>query len=346
MNKTENDSRWIRQYLLDDMPGEEREIFEERLLGDDDLFYETEDAENTLVDSFVRREMAGEDLELFEKSLGRIPARRAKVENAAVVQRLIGEERSSPKTITIAEKTGFFENFLAVFRSPVFGHSMAGLVLIASVAAIWLLLENRRMNGEIARIQSELSNTNRQTGNELERQLAESRGRETELQILIDGEKSVSGDLTSDLERERENRSRLEAEIADLRNQKPDAPPIARPDRDTTPEPPTIAAITLKPVGSRGSGDVMFSLNEPNNVRRISVLLTLPANTGDDERLSVMLNDKTIAQNLKVRTEPNGTKTLAVTVPKADLKIGQNKLTVTAGARQIGEYDLTAEEQK
>lgn len=343
MNKPDNDSRWIRQYLLDYMPDEEREKFEERLLADDDLFYQVEDAENALVDSYVRRDLAGGDLKLFETNLKRIPSRGAKVANAAALQRLIDDERGKNKTITIAERTGIWNGMSSFFRSPVFGYSMAGLFLIASVAVILLLLESRRKDGEITRIQAELSNTNRQTGNELERQLVESRARETELQTQIDGEKSVSGDLTADLERERENRRRLEAEIADLRNQKPDAPPVPRPDRDA-PEPPTIAAITLRPIGSRGSGDVTFSLNQHNNVRRVSVLLTLPANTGDNERLSVQLNGKTIAQNLKVRTEPNGTKTLAVTVARNDLTLGPNKLTVTAGAKQIGEYDLATEQ--
>jgi hypothetical protein len=323
------------------MPDEEREKIEERLLADEDLFYEVEDAENALVDSYVKNELSGEELARFEKSLERIPARRTKAANAAALREFISDERTDPKTITIAEKTGLFDGLRAVFRSPVFGYSMAGLFLIVSVAALLLLLENQRKDGEIARIQAEL--LNRQADNELERQLAESRTKEAELQTQIDSEKNVSGDLTADLERERENRRRLEAEIADLRNQKPDAPPVRQPERD--PEPPTIAAITLKPTGSRGSGDVTFSLNRHSSVERVSVLLTLPANTGDNERLSVQLNGKTIAQNLKVRTEPNGTKTLAVTVAKSELKIGENKLTVTSGAKQIEEYDLTAEQE-
>lgn len=334
---TTNDARQIEHYLYGEMQTEEREQFEERLFTSDELFYEVAEQENALVDRYAAKNLKGEELARFEKSLVSIPSRRQKIANATALQSLIEDERPAIKTVTIAERSGFW----AFLNSPSLSYGMAGLFVIMTIAAAVLLLENRQSRAEIARLQAEQQNSNVKSGREaeLERELATSQNRETDLQTKMDGERNVSGDLTADLERERENRRKLESEIETLRKQQPSIPRRTSPQ---SPEPPTIAAITLKPIGSRIGESPR--VNFEGGANRVSVLLTLPANIASDERLSVQLNGRTIAENLKVRFESSGAKTLAVTVPKGELAIGQNKLTVLAGAKQIGQYDLTTEQ--
>ena len=334
---TTNDTRQIEHYLYGEMQTDEREQFEERLFTIDDFFYKVAERENALVDRYAAKELTGEELARFEKSLVSIPSRKQKVSNAAALLNLIKDERPVIKTVTIAERSGFW----AFFNLPSLSYGMAGLFVLMTITAVALLLENRQSRAEIARLQAEQQNSNIKSGREmeLERELAISQNRETDLQANMDSERNVSGDLTADLERERENRRKLESEIETLRKQQPSIP---RRDGPQSPEPPTIAAITLKPIGPRGGESPR--INFEGGANRVSVLLTLPANTGSDERLAVQLNGRTIAENLKVRVESSGAKTLAITVPKGDLAIGRNKLAVTAGAKQIGEYDLSAEQ--
>jgi hypothetical protein len=341
---TSGDKRQIERFLLDDMPDEEREKFEELMLGDDDLLYEVQDAENSLVDRYVSGGLSGAELERFERSLERMPSRRSKAANAAALRTLIDAERV--KVPAAAEPDSLWAKITAAFSSPAVGFSMAGLIVILAAAAIFLLIDNNRKAAEVARLADEVDSAQRSGRlSELERQIAASLAAEAELQRQIDGEKGVTADLTADLEQARENSRRLEAEVADLRNRRPDSAPAPRPNNGTV-EAPVIAALILRPAGTRGGGTKVFSLSDNLNIKRISVLLTLPANTGSDERLDVRLNGKPIARNLKVSIQPSGGKSLAVTVARSALAVGENTLTVTAGEKEIAAYELTAENDR
>ena len=121
------DGKRIDSYLFNEMPETERSEFEDRFAGDDILFAEIAERENELVDRYVRNELSEGDRVRFERSLDTVPARKQKVANAAVIREFIASEREN-KTITIAERTGFFSRLaeLFTFRSPAFQFASIG----------------------------------------------------------------------------------------------------------------------------------------------------------------------------------------------------------------------------
>ena len=321
----------IERYLLDEMLPDEREKFEDRLFTDDELFYKVADAENELVDRYVNGDMSGDESARFETSLERVPSRREKVANANALQRYI-KDTAHTRPLTNREQRG-----PSFFGSPAFAYAASALLVVVTIAAVGLLVANRRQAAVVDRLQSELSNSNAGSYSEaeLQRQLAASQQRESEMRSQVDNERGVSGDLTADLDAERATRSRLEREIAALRNQRPDAPkPLP-----VTADPPTIATVILKPIGARGPGGEISHLNLDSSVKRISILLALPSNIGADERLSVELNGKTIAQGVRVAVDRSGASRLSVSVQKKDLTPGENHISVmNMSGKIVGEF--------
>ena len=88
--RTEDD---IKKYLFDEMTATERDEFEAEMFANDELFFETVDHENRLVDIFVAGGLPSVDLTRFERSLTAVPTRRDKVANARLIAEYIEEER-------------------------------------------------------------------------------------------------------------------------------------------------------------------------------------------------------------------------------------------------------------
>lgn len=295
----------IDAYLFNEMPEHEREKFEESFLGNEALFYEIAERENELVDRYAKNELRGAELERFERSLATLPARRQKIANARVMRRFIDSEKSENKTITIAERTGFFAGLaeLFSFRSLAFQFASAGLIAILAIASLFLFWENRRLGS-------------------LQQDLAESRRREIELKTQIESERDATADLTADLTAERERIEKLEADIARLG-------PTSAPNRPSTNgSAPTIATFILS-TSFRGTGPApVRRLELPPGVTRVSVVMSLPSETPASDRVSVRLNGETAADNLRVREKTGGEKTVSLTIPVSRIKDGRNELTV------------------
>ena len=291
----------IDKYLFNEMPESEREQFEDTFAGDDELFYEIAERENELVDKYTRGEMAGDERVRFERSLRDNPARRQKIENAKILREFIADERAATKTITIAERSGFFSRLFSF--GPALQFASVGLIVILAVASVFLWSENRRLGS-------------------LQQELAASRQRETDLAARIEEESATAGDLTADLEAERERAAQLEAAIDKLRNNNA-RPPVNAP-------PPTIATLVLSSFGIRGDAVPVGRLRLSPGVARVSIVIGIPADVVLNEPVSVVLNGERIAENAKVRVR-RGETSVAVTVPAAKLKPGRNELTVNDG---------------
>lgn len=334
----------IKRYLFAEMTDEERLAIEERMLLDDRLFYEAADLENELVDLYAHRKLAGEDLTRFERSLEQIPERRQKIANAVALQTLIAEERPAETPIA-APANQTFRSRLAEFftvKTPAFGYAMSVLVILFAAAV--LLLQNNRQNQELARLQSERQQYEQLPAREaeLKNQIADLRGRESDLQNRIDTERETVGELTDEIAAERQNRRRAESELEKIRQQAN----ISRPPVTAPPAAPTIATIFLKSgIGTRGTsgapGADVPKVDVAPTTKRIAVQIALSAETKLDERFSVQLNGKTVADNLKARAA-DGRKSLQIAVAPNDLFDGENKLTVfNAAGALVGEQYLT-----
>lgn len=302
------DEKRIDSYLFNEMPETERSELEDRFVGDDLLFAGIAERENDLVDRYVRNELSEGDRARFERSLDGLPARRQKVANASVLREFIAGEREN-KTITIAERTGFFPKLAEwfTFRSPVFQFASILAIVLLALASVFLLIENRRLSS----IQSDL---------------AAARGREAELASQIENERGVAGDLTAELDAERLRIAELESALAKLRSGNRDNAPVS------TPQPVTIATLVLSPVGIRGGPPPVRRLELERGVTRVAVVVNLPAEAA--ERVSVKLNDEKIGSGLRVVTR-NGEKSISITVPVGRVKEGINDLEVVGSAGDI-----------
>lgn len=310
------DEKQIDSYLYGEMPETEREKLEDRFTRDDELFAQIAERENDLVDAYLRDQLSADQRKRFESSLDTHPARREKLSNAKLLQEFIRSERPEAKTITIAERSGFFAKLAEMFsfKSPAFQLASVGLILLLGLLSIFLLRENRRLGS-------------------LETELAASRQREIELTAQADNAQDASAELTEDLVAERGRIQQLEAEISKLRN-------------DQTPETnvvkPTIATIMLSPVMIRDPRvpPPVERVEIPSGVERISAILILddaPAGAS----VSVKLNGETLAKNVRVQTRANGEKRISVTIPASRVNATKNELTVyDAGDNKLGESFL------
>jgi len=290
----------IDKYLFNEMPESEREKFEDTFVSDDVHFYAIAERENELVDRYVRGEMAGDERVRFERSLGDNPARRQKIENAKILREFIADERPETKTITIAERSGFFSRLFSF--GPTLQFASVSLIVLLALASVFLWSENRRLGS-------------------LQQELAASRQRESDLAARIDEESATSGDLTADLEAERERAAKLEAEIAKLRNDTL-RPPVNNP-------PVTIATLFLSSRGIRGGDAVpVRRLELSPGVSRVSILIEIPSDApSSDNSFSITLSGERVAQKLNAKVR-RGEKSIAITLPTAKLKPGRNELVV------------------
>ncbi len=339
MSETKFSQEEIERYLFGEISDEDRAEFEEKFFLDDELFFEIADAENRLVDSYANGKLKGEKAVRFEKSLEKFPERRKKLANAEALQIFIQEEREIENPAAVSATTKTFWDKLSeifVFRTPAFGLTAAGLLILFLFLSVFLMLENRRKSAEIASLQNGREIQNRE--NDLQTEIAESKKRENELQNQIESEKQTSGDLSLELEKERTRREAIENELEKIRKQTNSG--VSAPVQT---EAPLIASIVLKPfIATRSGGDErgVKSLTIEKETSRVALNLSI---TNDSVKkgalVTVKLNDETIAENLPVTAGANGEKSVLLTLQTKDLAEGVNRLTIAdASANEVGRY--------
>jgi hypothetical protein len=325
------DTQQIEHYLLDKMPAEEREKFEERLLSDDTLFYEAGEAENAMIDRYIRGDLTGGVLREFESSLRTMPARAAKVANARALREFIEIQKPGQTTSSVSAISRLFAGL--GFRSASMGFAAAGILVMFSFAAAYLFVENRRLSMQMAELETKLSN--RGVVSDVEQELAASRERAAALQAQIDEEKSVTGELTSDLERERAARRGLESDLAGLKGADTRTTQGVGPSEVA---PPNILAVTIPPKG----GKEVTSMKADPSANRVSILLNLPPDIDAGGRFTVRLNDVQIAHNVVAQRGKTGANTISVWVPADRLRTGENLIEAfDAAGKRVSEHRLT-----
>ena len=118
----------IRRYLLGTAPQEERSALENRYLSDSSLFEEMTEAENDLIDAYVRGKLSITDRQEFERSYLSSERGQTKVQFASALSLVAREEQ----TALPLETLGFFEKFSLSFRQR--GLSLRGAVSFGVIA--------------------------------------------------------------------------------------------------------------------------------------------------------------------------------------------------------------------
>ena len=186
---TEHDERTIR-YLLGDLPETEQTAVEQEYFVDQEKFEEVWATENDLVDSYVRGRLSRRERELFERNYLQSPKHRERV---AISRKLLeaadsqdAESGVAPRVIPPAESR--LMEILNALRRPQFLLPATAFLLLLS-ALSWLALERSRLNEELGKARSQLSDQQR---------------REIEIEGQLRAEREQSGRLKSELDRLKE----------------------------------------------------------------------------------------------------------------------------------------------
>ncbi len=322
----------IKRYLFGEMSDEEREQMENDFFENDELFFEIADTENHLVDLYAHGKLAGEELTKFERSLEKFPERRAKIANAVALQTFIAEERPQEVAETVVVGQTIWQKIAEFFtiKTPAFGYSMATLMLLFALATVFLLVDNRRKSGEIAGLQNSRQTDFEQKIKELEGRIEYYNASLEELKNQSNALEDAGGAAVADYQKAEEEKERLEKELEQIRKEKNIVP---------TPSPKQssqqIFAFLLTPtVGTRGgSGSSSRSLTVPREAKQITLRLVLPDGFDKEVRLTVKLNDKTLASNLPAQ------KNLQIKIAPGDLSEGLNRISiVNAEGKEISKY--------
>ena len=164
--------RLMIQYLFGELSAEERAEFEDSYLKDSNVFHELVDLENELVDRYVLGKLSGAEQEKFERAFLADPARRQTVEIARslLTYSAAEEDVQSRKSPPVGEQrlqSGIFRVWgIQVAAAAVF------LVMVGGI--LWLVLNNRRLEKELAAFQRDQATAaqDRQAKQALQQQVA------------------------------------------------------------------------------------------------------------------------------------------------------------------------------
>jgi hypothetical protein len=206
------DDRFLTQYLLGALPAEEAESMDVLCIADEQLATRLAAIENDLVDSYVRGELSGDDLDRFKSFYLSSTYRRQKVDFAAALLESEKKGTGTPvakpvATAVAASDTVSAKSPLAkpaepllpsvVPRSPRRGWLWGGALAAAAIVLIaaYASFDNWRLRRQI---------------NDSRTQLATLDQREQQLQNQLDAQRSANAESVKEIERLRQSQTNLE----------------------------------------------------------------------------------------------------------------------------------------
>jgi len=150
--------RLMTRYLFGEVSEEERAEFEDRYLKNSDVFQELIGLENEIIDRYVLGELSPPERERFERSFLTHPERRQTVE---IARSLLAHSASVENVSSHVdshfrgERLGFTSK-PAAWRMQV---AAAAVFLLMTAGIVALLMVNRRMGNEVARLRTEQART-------------------------------------------------------------------------------------------------------------------------------------------------------------------------------------------
>src|SRR5260370_6274568 len=150
--------RLMTRYLFGEVSEEERAEFEDKYLKDSDVFQELIGLENEIIDRYVLGELPSPDRERFDRSFLTHPERRETVEIArSLLAHSASEENVSSHVDSHSrgERLGFTSK-PAAWRMQV---AAAAVFLLMTAGIFAMLIVNRRLGNEVARLRTEQAGT-------------------------------------------------------------------------------------------------------------------------------------------------------------------------------------------
>lgn len=190
----------IVRYLLADLPEDEQARLEDRAFSDREYLQNIEDAENDLIDDYVRGALSDAQRRQFESRFLASAERQKKVEFARALARVV----PATEAATQPEAVPWWEPLTTFLRglNPALQFSMAAAALLFVFGAAWLFTVTRGLRTQVAQLQAERQ-TRQQQEETLRQQAAGERARSAELTRQLERERAHSQELARRLERDR-----------------------------------------------------------------------------------------------------------------------------------------------
>jgi hypothetical protein len=205
VNKETYNDQVIIQYLLGYLPEEETERVEELCFIDEEFAVRLSAVENDLVDAYVRGKLSGEKLERFDSYYLASPKRRKKVktarafsvyaENAVATGRVVLAPDPPQTDVKSVTPSPHLRRLSFIF--PRLALTTAAVLVLAGFG--WLVFELSRLRSQIDEAESARISLEQ---------------REKELQGSLEQQRIASSALEKELERVREEKERVERQIA------------------------------------------------------------------------------------------------------------------------------------
>jgi anti-sigma-K factor RskA len=307
MNRTAEE-QLLLNYLLGDLPDEERERVEERMFADDEFYEQIEAMKAELADDYARGELSSRERARYES---RFLASTNGHERLAFARTMAKAFDEAPATAS--EKRSWRDSVLAFFslRSPALQFSLAAALLLA-IGGGWLLWQNRSLRSQLAQAQAEQSRLQRQA--ELANEQQRARGNE----------------LAAALDRERAEREKLQKEMDQARAQQPSSAT------------PAFVSFLLSP-GLIRDRDEPEKLDIPSTARQIRLRLDTG---GDDDYHSFRAELRTMRgalilsrDGLSKRATASGS-VVPLIISASALSPGEYELTLKGITRRGDERDI------
>lgn len=167
----------MTHYLLGKLPETERDVYEQQWFVDKAQYAQLCEAENALIDAYVRGNLDAEDRALFEQTFLMIPARRERVQAARLLMQEIDRQPVTSETIS------FWQRLPDYFRIPqlIPRLALAGCFLLVAFGLWWFASTNRALRGQLEQANANASEHQRRL-QELETSLRNERAANVRLQ--------------------------------------------------------------------------------------------------------------------------------------------------------------------
>ena len=161
----------IQRYLLGELTESEQATLEQQYFNDRALFEEVVRVENELADKYARGLLSPATRDRFEKHYLDHPRRRERARFAEALATRIDENKTA--SINPSASASWFDRMLLSLRGPRLVGALSAVILLIAAAAVWFFLETRRLERQLATIESE-----RITREHRERELQQEAGNE------------------------------------------------------------------------------------------------------------------------------------------------------------------------
>ncbi|HRH41042.1 MAG TPA: hypothetical protein PKY82_05310 [Pyrinomonadaceae bacterium] len=138
-NKNLTNESKFRQFLLDEMPEEERVDFEQNFILDEEMFENLRVAEDELIENYVRGNLSGNDRQKFETKFLTNEKRHERVAFTRAMLKNFANQSALKKQEAEGERVSVWASLVSFFKQPQFALGSAFAVLLLLLGG-WFLL--------------------------------------------------------------------------------------------------------------------------------------------------------------------------------------------------------------